>query len=233
MADGRTRWNGPARREERSFQAVTRASTNAPSVGGAAGPRPRARGWRSPGRAGPRRRGPGRGSPGWVPGARGPEVVGTLTADRKGSLPAPPTAVSEPRSLFVSSLSKRVLRNELYRLRTAVGVNFLQRTSSPCCLTVTGSPWPSRQSPPGPRLSLISPQPSPWPMALQPRGPAVAFPTHHGAPSCPWAFAFSVPSAGTRLSFSSFGTGGVRYLSEPSPCFCVSPTKVFSKILCL
>ena len=144
----------------------------------------------------------------------------------------PPTAVSEPRSLFFSSLSKRVLRNELYRLRTAVRVNFLQRTS-PCCLTVTGSPWPSRQSPPCPRLSLISPQPSPWPMALQPRGLAVAFPMHHGVPLCPWAFAISVPSAGTRLSFSSFETGGVRYLSEPSLCFCVSPTKVFSKILCL
>lgn len=37
MADGRTRWNGPARREEMSFQAVTGASTNAPSVSGEAG----------------------------------------------------------------------------------------------------------------------------------------------------------------------------------------------------
>lgn len=49
MADGRTRWNGPAQREEMSFQAVTGASTNTPSVGGEAGPRPRARGWHSGG----------------------------------------------------------------------------------------------------------------------------------------------------------------------------------------
>ena len=49
MAYGRTRGNGPAQREEMSFQAVTGASTNAPSVSGEPGPRHRARGWRSEG----------------------------------------------------------------------------------------------------------------------------------------------------------------------------------------
>lgn len=52
MADGRTRWNGQAWREEMSFQAVTGASTNTPSVGGEARPRPHARGWCSEGRRG-------------------------------------------------------------------------------------------------------------------------------------------------------------------------------------
>lgn len=46
MADGRTRWSGPAQREEMSFQAVTGASTNTPSVGGEAWLRLHVRGWR-------------------------------------------------------------------------------------------------------------------------------------------------------------------------------------------
>lgn len=53
------RWNGPAGREEMSFQAVTGASTNAPSVGGKARLRPRARSWCSEGQHGPKLRGPG------------------------------------------------------------------------------------------------------------------------------------------------------------------------------
>lgn len=171
MADGRTRWNGPARREERSFQAVTGASTNAPSVGGEARPRPRAGGWRSQGRTGgPRRRGAGgSAAPGAVPSTGcpapefwGPDAVDPSPADCDRDTPAPHGCFGSQGSLFFSFLSKIVSRNELRRLHAAVRVNFWERTSLGC-LTAHGLPGVGKAVCPAGDCSLISPRPSTCP----------------------------------------------------------------------
>lgn len=92
-----------------SFQAVTGASTNAPSVSGEAGPRPRARAWRSEGHARPRLRGLGGHRFFWDEArSTGMAAESSGVLMREETLPQtmmetrlPPTAIWEPKKAFI------------------------------------------------------------------------------------------------------------------------------------
>lgn len=92
-----------------SFQAVTGASTNAPSVSGEAGPRPRARAWRSEGHTRPRLRGLGGHRFFWDEArSTGMAAESSGVLMREETLPQtmmetrlPPTAIWEPKKAFI------------------------------------------------------------------------------------------------------------------------------------